>query len=830
MAKTTGPAETSTDSLEGELGQVERKVPAARLSAPHVVGLVVGFGLAATGAYFFFKEPEIPPGLRLKQALRWLDERRDQPARSVAQSLEKINYQDPDFAGGVAFVLGIVAFREAAEYDEETREQRYVVAAGFLREAERLALVAERRPEWAFSLGLSLYRVGSADEALPLLEEAVQSFPAGKIEASLLLAETYLFLQNTAGAEKALAVNTAVIDDRKLSATDRDRAFLQRAQILLALGRRDEAQTAVAQVSRETSGNQAGAVLRAQTCMAEGRYRDALRILKPIADDEGLDRTFPAQASYLTGLCWEKLDQLEPEKQDQLENAITSYERTVERFERSHEALAARMGAADGLRKLGRNQEALEKYAEVLRTIRRPKSFRNRWMSLKKVRELILDAWNGWVENDFYSEAIALAESMSPVVPSDQAHELAARANQRWAEHLEAEVARLPFDRQSERQEEVKLRWKRSGQSYARLAETRKASSAYSNALWTSAEDYLKGHDFLSAIEQLTEFINLQNTTLLPTAFVRRGQALMDLNRMDAALRDFQETVSSHPTDPAAFQARYLIGQCRFERSELDLAEKAWRKILESADLSPTALEWRKSLFSLGRLLYYSADLAQRNGKPAGVPNSKGDPQDRVAVVHARFEEAVARLEEYLDRYPASPDVAEARFLLAKSLQRSADLPQEKLKTAETDNARAEFRRQVQENLERAVREFQQLQTELRVQQTAGKLDDLGQAMLRNSYLELAQSYFALGRYDEAILAYTSSAGNYQQESGSLTAYIQIANCYDRLKKPSEALSTLAQAQLILNKLPEGAFPQSNGAMTRDDWQRWITWAMRLHK
>ena len=83
--------------------------------------------------------------------------------------------------------------------------------------------------------------------------------------------------------------------------------------------------------------------------------------------------------------------------------------------------------------------------------------------------------------------------------------------------------------------------------------------------------------------------------------------------------------------------------------------------------------------------------------------------------------------------------------------------------------------------------------------------------------------------YEAAIAAYSSSAGRYQHEPDSLNAYVQIANCYERLQKPAEALSTLAQAQLILKQLPESAFTIEPSAMSRDDWQHWLDWAMKLH-
>ena len=144
-----------------------------------------------------------------------------------------------------------------------------------------------------------------------------------------------------------------------------------------------------------------------------------------------------------------------------------------------HEAVAARLGAAAALRKLGRNEEALESYAQVLRTVSRPRSFRNRWISLRKLQETVVEAWNAWMEHHFYDEAIALSEMMSPAVPREQAIELTARANQRWAQHLEAEVVPLSIDRQAARRKDLQAQWRRAGQAYARLAENCRSTVDY---------------------------------------------------------------------------------------------------------------------------------------------------------------------------------------------------------------------------------------------------------------------------------------------------------------------------------------------------------------
>src|SRR4029077_9708924 len=90
-----------------------------------------------------------------------------------------------------------------------------------------------------------------------------------------------------------------------------------------------------------------------------------------------------------------------------------------------------------------------------------------------------------------------------------------------------------------------------------------------------------------------------------------------DINpaRLNGAMLDSQDAISNNPTDPVAFQARYLIGQCHLERDEIGQAEMSWRKILDSHDLTPTAIEWRTALYSLGKLLYDTADQVRRQSK-----------------------------------------------------------------------------------------------------------------------------------------------------------------------------------------------------------------------
>src|SRR5262249_56430755 len=85
----------------------------------------------------------------------------------------------------------------------------------------------------------SLHRTGLSDEAQPLLEEAVRTYPPGKHEAGLIVTQIYMDGRTRENLEQALALNSQLVADATLRPADRDTAWLQPAQSLLGLERRE---------------------------------------------------------------------------------------------------------------------------------------------------------------------------------------------------------------------------------------------------------------------------------------------------------------------------------------------------------------------------------------------------------------------------------------------------------------------------------------------------------------------------------------------------------------------------------------------------------------
>ena len=97
------------------------------------------------------------PAERQQQAVELIEHKSDSPAnrraaRKIALDLQAIKYHDPDFPGAAEYILGIVAFRDGLTAEDDRREEHFVAAVKYLRDAERLALNGQYRSKWAYAL------------------------------------------------------------------------------------------------------------------------------------------------------------------------------------------------------------------------------------------------------------------------------------------------------------------------------------------------------------------------------------------------------------------------------------------------------------------------------------------------------------------------------------------------------------------------------------------------------------------------------------------------------------------------------------------------------
>lgn len=805
-----------------------------------LVGLVwrfryIGSGVTAVilsaGLYLYLTTPpDLSDSVVLQQALKELEAGNAETVQSLVAPLVDKGYLDAGYPGGVEFVRGWLGTQQADGLPEADRQPALIAAAASFHTAEEIGIPETRQPQWHFAFGECLLKSGAIAEALPHLHEAVMHESSCKFPAALALIDAWLDLRDPELLKSADELSDTLAHDSKLSGALRDRIWLQRTRVLLRAARPKEAAEAFKHVAATAENTSPRAVVEAQLLLDTDPAR-ALELVKPVAAEAEEDRRSAAQASYLCGRCAElivrKTAKSQPDgidEQSAFENAIAFYQKTAEEFATLPEALAARMDVADLLRELGRSEEALDAYGRALRGVQQPDRFRNPWLTLEQLQTRIMAAWEAWMAKKRYPEAAALADLMSPVVPKPLADDLFARAHQDWMAAVEAEFARLTYAVRKPRQAELRQRHRQCGDAWARSAESRE--KGVEEALAKSARHYIEGHEFDQAVKQLSRIIDIKPPHLVTTALLLRGQAWLDIDQPEKALEDFQQLLRDYPTDQNAFEARFHVGLCYVEQNKLDDAEATWRKFITAENIDPQSDEWRRSLWQLARLLFLRAEEDLRNTR--GTPESP-DTLVRREKAYTQVDEVIRRLEEYLDRYPRSAEVPRARAMLGRALLVSGGLFEERQRRAETDNARAELQRRREARIARALEQFQPLLSELLDRERRGELEEIEQELLRDVSFATAHSHFALGADPAAIEAYQVCVGRYQQDPETLVALVQMANCYRRLKQAGRVVSTLAQARLTLKQLPDAVFEQKPGSLSREDWTRWLDWAIQVH-
>jgi tetratricopeptide (TPR) repeat protein len=249
----------------------------------------------------------------------------------------------------------------------------------------------------------------------------------------------------------------------------------------------------------------------------------------------------------------------------------------------------------------------------------------------------------------------------------------------------------------------------------------------------------------------------------------------------------------------AVYAARIWCAKALQEKGELVEAEELLQENLVGSGLTPASPEWRESLFELGQLLH--AD--------------------------GRYKQAIEKLTEAVERekllvggqqFPYERPVVLGLYTIAEAYRLSASEPGQRLLTSTIESDRQETRRQITGALEQAANYYAIVRSLINRRQETAQLAEWDQAILRNSYFSLGSVLFDLGRYNEAIEAYSDAEARYQNDPLVLEIFVQVANCYRRMDRIVEARGALERAKVVLKRLPaDGAYLESTN-YTREEW------------
>lgn len=733
-------------------------------------------------------------------------------ALHIAQLAERNGNLSTEDAGGPAFIFGVAALHRADTPLVVQQRRAYQIAAHWFDEAHRRGLPEGREAVGLYYTGKSLYLADRFAEAIPFLQKAIPANPDVAVELRQYLSRS-LFLKAEPNVAIALEEIDAYLADEEPDQQDREVAEVERAELLLRLGRLDEAVAATALISADSRSKAEALLVEARVLLQKARLAtmpesDEVKLLPsavlapPAASPEvqtglnaaialleqakKLDATSSvttSQACYVLGLVYDALGKVD--------EAAVQFNQTYRRAVDSPEGFAARIQSAHLLRRRDKSDDAVVLYDEVLKELGPMNRYSNRWLPLPELKSRMLASYQDFYQRKQFVAAAKLAELLQRLVDEDVSVQLAADAHAARARQLMAGDGGAPLDPRHP-PEAVRDLYRTAAQLHERLAVLHFSTRDYPEQIWASSKYYLLGRDYDNSSRLLRKYLEIDSRMHQAMALVGLAEVMLTKERHAEAIVLLKECLDAHPRDPAVFRARLLLADLYGEMNQWDKAEKVLLENLESNALTPSGEEWRRSLFALGRMLY-----------------------DR-----ARYDEAAGRLDEAVERYPDDSDACDARYCAAESHRRIAQRVESEIPTDALPIERAKFSRAAEVEFRKALEHFEQTIT---VARTPGPsyFDEVGRlAMLRNALFARGSVLHSLGQYDESIRAYQTAVAAFPQSPAVLDAYLQMADCHRRMHRSNEARGTIEQAKLMLNRIPKDAPFDAVSNYGRDEWTR----------
>ncbi len=798
-------------ALNGALHQLLAWGAMNRLRAVAVgVAALVSVAAMVAGGLWLVGARRTQPEVALTEVLDALDAGSYTQVKELADTLRQEESASLEDVAGAVYALGVAAAMEADDTWSVDRRKKFLVAARYLEEARSRGFPPGRRGRGLFLLGKSLYQGGRIPASRPFLTSAIPADSSNRNEIHHLLAGAF-FEDSPPDLQKALHYNTLYLTERKLAPAKHQEGLMQRAQILLAMDKPDECMATLQRVPAKSSLRAEATVLHGQVQMYQAqamrnqadpspkqleaarlKYEEAIKTLQLAQGRDTLRNQATPKAMYLIGACFKEIGDYRA--------ALRQFVRTRQLFPESSEGMAASFLEAEISRDLGRDEEAVAGYRRVLQAIGDPKSFSNPWLAVRELRIQMLAAYEYYLKTRNFKAALDLAKILHPLFPETRALELAADVHRAWGESLLTEAAQYGPARAEPLLREGRRQFREAGKIHSRLAGLLVASRQYPDQLWKSGLDYMRGQSFTAAIGMLKEYLKDQARRRHPQALVMLGEAYLARGKAPDAIDAFQECVDFHPRDAAAYQARLLASRAWQEKGEPKKAEQLLLENLAGEYLTPASEQWRESLFDLGELLYQEG----------------------------QYQDAARRLDEAVARYPDDSRALTTRYLLAEAYRRAAKETQGQLQEDLPGAGRMVSTKQIGQLYQQSLDVFLTLRDLLSDRQQSQDLPENEQTILRNACFSIGDIEFALGRYLQAIEAYSNATNRYQNTPEVLDAYVQIANAYRCLGDSGQARSALEQAKAVLGRMKTEA-PFTNATnYDRTQWSELLDYLSEL--
>lgn len=529
----------------------------------------------------------------------------------------------------------------------------------------------------------------------------------------------------------------------------------------------------------------------------EGRFDLAEPILRELLSKISESNEFEAKILLVLGnICLKDARPVE---------AIVFFNRIIKSYPLTEYHLAALVGKAEAFTTLHRFKDAVETYRECFHLLTKLNggSLINRDAFMESLEKVS----NSLHSEGLIDEAIVFSElelEFLDEMDSASKNRLYSRLagwNEELAERLEKLIPNVEQQELIESlKEKIRNHYAKAGSYYLKLADSLSLldNQGSATALWQSCLAYESAGEIDRQFELLKRFVhNWPRDKRIPLALFRLADLCYKMGRYELAEQYFVELIKEYTRTPWALKARVLLAETyiamgteRYKDAEnilLGIVDDLSNQQL----FTPESKEFRDALFMLGKLYYY---------------------QDR-------YDTAISRLEEALERYKDAPQVPESQFIMAQCYRKLAEQVKQEMLNIDDSVMLAQLTGRWKVYLSYARDLY------LLVIRSLGDRSDLTDPL--KTYRKLAYVYYAdclfdLGDYPSAIKAYEATIDKFPRDTIALSCYVQILNIYNRLGYWNKSKAILERMKWLLNQLPESAFSES--IFSRDEWLKWIEW------
>jgi tetratricopeptide (TPR) repeat protein len=786
--------EESSSTLNAFVGNRVRHRRAG-ISKKILLGVLGGLVLCSFGVFSLYlylsEEPE--PAEKLEIALRWLNKGEIDTAARIAESIPEEALKRNADKSAKLFVLGVEARTKAKEIDQyKVATQLNEEAVKKLKQSRSLSFPPGFAGIGNYHLGMALYELFRWKEAVEPLQIAYERYPIGRADALECLVDIDL----SRGRRDYKGALARIAHWRSLPQSgefDSERADLKEMQALIAKGQMQDAVKLGTQIP-ETSPYRP----KCEQLLGKA-YREMAAALADSPDDETRKGYLADATSHLTACLKSTKTPVSIRRQANLEfgfvqrdsgqltDAISTFSilRLSSPFE--PEGLAA----------------GLEELDALIKTV---------------VRERFVKLANDLIDAKVFPVANSFIKRIPRMCTDLDRLKLDSRNYNDWAVSLEddpkSELSKLDY-------------YKNSATAYRELTRRLPLDDQYDQWLWTSIENFRKGHAYKESNEVLKQFLAYENRENRPKGFLVRARNFSSMEDSSEAATSLLQIVDSNVPTPLIYDARFELAKIRAASEQYDEAEKLLLENL-SGDLKPESAIWRESLYTLGAMLFSRGEKMLIDAKNAIELNPSQTLQtlSQVEASHNMLKGSIVRIEDFLRRFETDDRRFHSLYQIAKAYQLACFWPEIQLRenTVTSEDSSESLKAQRKSDLANSRASYNRLRQEIIRDTAIDPKSSRLKELLRNSYFGEADLYFFDGAYEDAMTAYSEAANWFVNEPESLEARKQIAVCQKRLGNYADSRRSVEYAKSMLQRIPADRDDRfkATTAMDRAAWETYL--------